>query len=99
MKRFVLAVLLLATAAFPSTTHHRYSPRSTTHHRYARSHEVTRAFQRANPCPSTGKRYGACPGYVKDHRVPLCKGGPDSVSNMQWQTTAAGKAKDKWECR
>ena len=41
----------------------------------------------------------ACPGYVKDHIVPLACGGPDAVANLQWQTVAAGKAKDKWERR
>ena len=36
-------------------------------------------------------------GYVVDHIVPLKKGGCDCPSNMQWQTVAEGKAKDKWE--
>jgi len=36
---------------------------------------------------------------VKDHIVPLCKGGKDSVENMQWQTAAQAKDKDKIECR
>jgi hypothetical protein len=54
-------------------------------------------FKRERPCPSTGKSSGACPGYVIDHRVPLKRGGADAPSNMQWQTTAEGKAKDKTE--
>jgi hypothetical protein len=37
------------------------------------------------------------PGYVVDHIVPLACGGADSPSNMQWQTVAAAKAKDKVE--
>lgn len=37
------------------------------------------------------------PGYVLDHIVPLACGGADAPSNMQWQTVADGKAKDKWE--
>jgi hypothetical protein len=95
MNRILLVIVLLAVVAFaePSSKH-----RSTAH-RYPRSRSVTSAFQRKNPCPSTGKKYGACPGYVKNHRVPLCKGGPDSVGNLEWQTTAEGKASDKTECR
>jgi hypothetical protein len=51
------------------------------------------------PALSTGKTTGACLGYVRDHIVPLCRGGTDSVSNMQWQTIAEAKAKDRWECK
>ena len=64
-----------------------------------RSREVTREFQREHPCPSTGARSGKCPGYIRDHIVPLACGGPDAVTNMQWQTTTAAKAKDRWEHR
>ena len=62
-----------------------------------RSREVTREFQREHPCPSTGKTRGACPGYRKDHIKALACGGPDTVSNLQWQTIADAKAKDQWE--
>lgn len=61
------------------------------------SREVAREFQRKHPCPSTGRPSGACPGYVKDHIIPLACRGPDIVSNMQWQTVEAAKAKDAWE--
>jgi hypothetical protein len=64
-----------------------------------RSREVAREFQREHPCPSTGLTTGACPGYRKDHVKPLACGGPDAVSNMQWQTIAAARAKDRWERR
>jgi hypothetical protein len=37
------------------------------------------------------------PGYVVDHIVPLACGGPDAPSNMQWQTVAEAKAKDRTE--
>jgi len=37
------------------------------------------------------------PGYVVDHIVPLKRGGADHLSNMQWQTKEAAKAKDRWE--
>ena len=35
------------------------------------------------------------PGYVVDHVVPVACGGADGPSNLQWQTVAEGKAKDK----
>lgn len=62
-----------------------------------RSATAKHEFERQNPCPSTGKTTGACPGYVVDHVKPLACGGADAPSNMQWQTTAEGKAKDKTE--
>jgi hypothetical protein len=34
---------------------------------------------------------------VIDHVRSLKRGGADDPSNMQWQTKAAVKAKDKWE--
>jgi hypothetical protein len=64
-----------------------------------RSRDVTREFQREQPCPSTGRASGACPGYRKDHIVPLACGGPDAVSNLQWQTVAEARAKDRWKRR
>jgi hypothetical protein len=36
-------------------------------------------------------------GSVIDNVKPLAKGGADSPSNMQWQTKAEAKAKDKWK--
>ena len=36
-------------------------------------------------------------GYVVDHIKPLKEGGADDPSNMQWQTKADAKAKDKAE--
>lgn len=57
------------------------------------------AFQREHPCPVTGRATGACPGYVVDHIKPLCAGGPDHPSNMQWQTVADAKVKDREEVR
>jgi hypothetical protein len=71
------------------------------HGRIKRSAAAKDAFKRQQPCPSTGKSRGACPGYVIDHVKPLECGGADAPSNMQWQTVAAGKAKDTTEryCR
>ena len=44
----------------------------------------------------TGYPHGR-PGYVIDHIIPLANGGRDDPSNMQWQTKADAKAKDRWE--
>ena len=65
--------------------------------RLTRSKAARRDFEHSHPCPSTGRSNGACPGYVVDHVVPLKRGGPDAPSNMQWQTIAEGKAKDRIE--
>jgi hypothetical protein len=50
--------------------------------------------QLPDPCPGTGPSRGACLGYVIDHIVPLCTGGADHPSNMQWQTAAEAVARD-----
>jgi len=55
------------------------------------------AFMQQHPCPSTSKTKGRCPGYVVDHIKPLCAGGADHPSNMQWQTVAQAKKKDRLE--
>ena len=84
MRRLLLLLLLLgfATIAWAKT--------------YRDPHERA-AFQKQHPCPSTGRTRGACPGYVVDHIKPLCAGGADRPSNMQWQTTADAKKKDRLE--
>ncbi len=61
--------------------------------RLKRSAEAKRDFERR-----TGHPHG-WPGHVVDHVVPLACGGADSPSNMQWQTIAEGKAKDRVERR
>jgi hypothetical protein len=59
--------------------------------RIQRSDAARHAFARQTGYPN-GR-----PGYVIDHIVPLACGGVDVPSNMQWQTIAEGKAKDKSE--
>jgi hypothetical protein len=80
-------------------SHSTYSTRtySHSHGSYRRSRAARDDFQRSHPCPATGRTSGACPGHVVDHVKPLACGGADAPSNMQWQTTAEGTAKDKWE--
>jgi len=71
------------------------------HGKIKRSTAAKDPFKQEHPCPATGKGSGRCPGYVIDHINPLECGGADAPSNMQWQTVADGKAKDKTEryCR
>lgn len=54
-------------------------------------------FKKHNPCPSTLKPRGACPGYVIDHVIALKRGGADLPSNLQWQTVAEARLKDRGE--
>jgi 5-methylcytosine-specific restriction endonuclease McrA len=65
--------------------------------RIRRSSSARHAFRELHPCPATGLTAGSCPGYVVDHVVPLKRGGADSPENMQWQSTAEVKAKDRVE--
>src|SRR4029453_522228 len=67
------------------------------HGRIARSAKAKDDFKRTHPCPSTGRTSDACPGYVIDHVQALKHGGADAPSNMQWQTRAEAKAKDRVE--
>lgn len=65
------------------------------HGRIKRSPEARHEFMRRSGYPHGRK------GYVIDHIVPLECGGSDAPSNMQWQTAAEAKGKDKTEahCR
>ena len=66
--------------------------------RNPRSHAAKREFVGAHPCPSTGShKVRNCPGYIIDHVNPLCAGGPDAASNMQWQTVGDARIKDRQE--
>lgn len=59
--------------------------------RIARSSSARQQFMKKSGYPN-GR-----PGYVIDHITPLKRGGADSPANMQWQSVAQAKAKDKWE--
>lgn len=65
--------------------------------RLKRNAAAKRVFEQFHPCPSTGLSTGPCPGYVVDHVIALKRGGKDEPSNMQWQTRAEAKAKDRVE--
>ena len=97
-----LAPLSVDAKGGHSGTHHGGTHASTLaqrddHGHIKRSSAAKHEFEKQNPCPSTGETHGACPGYVIDHMQPLKRGGADDPSNMQWQTKADAKAKDKWE--
>ena len=82
-------LLVLALAATPPCAGH-VAPRSST---------AKQRFRLATPCPG-GPDKGStrhCRGYVIDHICPLACCGLDAPQNMQWQTEAAAKAKDRWE--
>ena len=52
--------------------------------------------------PRWGVTYGGLPtrpGFVRDHRLPLCLGGPDTIANLQYQSVADGHEKDGRERR
>lgn len=46
----------------------------------------------------SGFPYGR-PGFWVDHICPLECGGKDAQVNMQWQTEADARSKDRWELR
>lgn len=85
MKRLVVSALLFVALGVNA------------HVETHRSEAAKAAFARSNPCPTTELPKASCPGYVIDHIIPLCAGGKDSPSNMQWQTIAQGHRKDKRE--
>lgn len=62
-----------------------------------RSRAAISAFKRQAPCPTTGRARGPCPGFIVDHITPLCAGGADAPHNMQWQTAAEARVKDRAE--
>jgi len=56
-------------------------------------------FRKEHPCPGGLDRGSTrrCRGYIIDHVCPLACCGLDAPQNMQWQTEANAKAKDKTE--
>lgn len=92
------------SSSHPKPVHVKNSHKPEKHHtadhsslKNVRSASAKRNFQASNPCPATGKTTGSCKGYVVDHKTPLACGGADTPGNMQWQTTAEAKLKDKTE--
>jgi 5-methylcytosine-specific restriction endonuclease McrA len=65
----------------------------------ARDRNVPAEFRKTNPCPATGLTTGRCDGWQIDHITPLCRGGSDTVANLQWLSTAQHKLKTRGDCR
>jgi hypothetical protein len=78
------------------TTKHSTTVTSTTRARDSKGRFIRSDAAKSTFLKQTGYPKGR-PGYVVDHIVPLACGGADTPSNMQWQTVAAAKAKDKTE--
>ncbi len=97
-RKLIIAALCLALPAIANASTGCVSHYSTKYQRcIVRCSSEVRDFRKLHPCPATGLVRGACPGWVVDHIIALECGGPDDPSNMQWQTTADAKAKDRWE--
>jgi len=87
MKKIVTMLLLGALATSPYAA-------------IKRSTKARHDFMRAVPCPAkVSHSVYTCPGFVIDHIKPLACGGVDAPSNLQWQTIAEARAKDKWELK
>lgn len=52
-------------------------------------------FIKKYACPMTGKHTENCAGWVVGYIKPLCAGGVDRITNMQWQTVATAKRKER----
>jgi len=109
MTRSVLVFLLFGMLVSPSLARHhssgahptgtrthsssrKSSHSSKSHHsKIHRSSAAKHEFER-----ESGYAHGR-KGYVVDHKTPLACGGLDAPSNMQWQTVAEAKAKDRTE--
>lgn len=90
--RFVRGLAaLLAAGALPCIPHAASAAEST------RPSNGEIYFRLANPCPATGQTSGPCKGYVIDRIIPAFCGGAEAAENMQWQTLAQAKEKDRWE--
>ena len=85
----------------PGSTHGSSSAYKTYHYSYVVKRDAKGKIERSHAArvsfmKKTGYPHGR-PGYVIDHIIPLKKGGCDCTGNMQWQTVADAREKDKWE--
>ena len=83
----IVRILFLLLLAFPL------------HAKQQRSAVERHAFVKTTPCPANDRHRLPCPGYQIDHIEPLCAGGADHRSNMQWLTIEDHKAKTRQDVR
>jgi hypothetical protein len=104
----VLSVVLAGSGVFAhgsshsgSSSNHSRTARSSSKSVRGRSYTSKARIKRSAAAKDQFLRESGYPhgrkGYVVDHVVPLACGGADAPSNMQWQTKADAKAKDKTE--
>lgn len=97
LKELACILLMTACVAIPSAfakghrSTYAQGVKRDSHGHIARSESAKKQFEKQTGYPN-GR-----PGYVVDHIVPLKRGGADAPYNMQWQTKAEAKAKDRWE--
>ena len=103
-----LLLILFLTSTTPFAAEQAQLPQSNVKeiHAIDRSSTERRRFAKEHPCPATGiAKPDHCSSvvatkkvsYVIDHVVPLCAGGADLASNMQWSREDIAKIKDRVE--
>src|SRR4051812_8863736 len=52
-------------------------------------------YMKRHPCPANGNTRGECPGYSINYIRPLCAGGSERTTNLQWLTATEAKKKER----
>jgi len=91
------SILILAAVASPVVSYGVYQANDKSY--LKRSATVKKHFKQQTICPTTGTYTQKCNGYVVDHIIPLKCRGKDAIENLQYQTIAEGKKKDRYEIR
>jgi 5-methylcytosine-specific restriction endonuclease McrA len=91
------SILILVAIASPVVSYGIYQSNDKSY--LKRSATVKKHFKQQTICPATGTYTQKCTGYVVDHIIPLKCYGKDAVENMQYQTIAEAKIKNRYEIR